>query len=85
MEILDLDEDGNDVPFEYCDDKEFINFYKKHYDIEDVKQYEISPGQDERCRKFGRVLENAPEGFVVAELTDLPQPPKKLNERWTDE
>lgn len=59
--------------------------FKQTNKIEDVKEYELTPGHETRLDHFREILENAPPGFVVAELADLPMPPKKLNNYWPEQ
>lgn len=77
------------IPFEFLTD---LNTEKRRYGDEMQEMldefkgvpptYELTQGMEERLAHFREVLENAPPGFIVAELVEVPMPPKRYKDKW---
>lgn len=76
--IEDLNTDDKNLGDEM---RQMINEF---YGIKEPQVREVTPGQDERIRRFGEVITNMPDKDIHEEF-ELPMPPKKLPERWDGE
>lgn len=84
IKYTELDEDGNEVLPQYCEEEEINELIDHYFGVEEIPQYEVTGSQEKKIAFLRHELGRLSSEEVMNELQE-PMPRPTLPRRWDGE